>query len=164
VSPDPLPQYKAGEKCGVLGQAEMGVDWTIGVRNPFARDRILGKNAPPNGVAIATSGNYGRFVEMGDHRYSHIIDPRTGYPVEGMAGVTAVAPDATNTDAMSTGLFVLGTQASLNVLRSFPGGEAIFIPDRGPIEIQLTAGMAKLFVPLPEFAAAIKILPMPPNP
>jgi thiamine biosynthesis lipoprotein len=148
-----------GGNIRVLGQAEAGENWTIGVRNPFEREQMLGKIALPSGMAVATSGNYERFVEMGGRRYSHIVDPRTGYPVEGMAGVTVVAPDATTSDALSTGLFVLGSQASMNVLKSSPGSEAMFIPDRTPIEIWLTSGMAKLFAPLPEFRSSMRILP-----
>jgi len=148
-----------GGNIRVLGQADSGTNWTIGVRNPFEREQMLGKIALPNGMAVATSGNYERFVEMGGRRYSHIIDPRTGYPVEGMAGVTVVAPDASMSDALSTGLFVLGSQASLDVLKSLPGAEALFIPDRARIEIWLTAGMERLFVPHPESASSVKILP-----
>ena len=148
-----------GGNIRVVGQAETGINWTIGIRNPFEREQILGKIALPDGAAIATSGNYEQFVEWGGRRYSHIINPRTGYPVEGMAGVTVVAPDAAMSDALSTGLFVLGMQAGLKILKAAPGVEAMFIPDCDPIEIWLTAGMAKMFVPLPEFASSLRRLP-----
>ncbi len=150
-----------GGNIRVVGRADRGSDWMIGVRNPFEKDRILGKIALPDGMAVATSGNYERFVEMGDRRYSHIIDPRTGYPVEGMAGVTVIAPDATMSDALSTGLFVLGIKDGLPVLRSLPGVEVIFIPDRDPIRIHLTQGMAKFFVPRPEYASAVIVENIP---
>ena len=146
-----------GGNIRVIGQAGKGTQWTIGVRNPFAREQILGKISLPDGTAVATSGNYERFVDIGDRRFSHIIDPRTGYPVEAMAGVTVVAPDATVSDALSTGLFVLGINSSRGVLQSFSGVEAIFIPDRDPIRIHLTKGMARLFVPLPEFASSVTV-------
>lgn len=151
-----------GGNIRVLGQAEPGVSWTIGIRNPFDRGEVLGKITLPDGRAVATSGNYERFVDVGGRRYCHIIDPRSGYPVEGMAGVTVVAPDATMSDALSTGLFVLGMQAGHQVLQALPGAEAIFIPDRDPIEIWLTTGMAKLFESRPELKSSVRILP--PNP
>ncbi len=146
-----------GGNIRVIGQAGKGTRWTIGVRNPFAKEQILGKISLPDGAAVATSGDYERFVEIGDRRFSHIIDPRTGYPVEAMAGVTVVAPDATMSDALSTGLFVLGIKSGRGILRSFPGVEAIFIPDRDPIRIHVTKGMTRLFVPLPEFASSVTV-------
>jgi thiamine biosynthesis lipoprotein len=147
-----------GGNIRVLGQAGRHDTWTIGVRNPFDRERLLGKIGLPAGHAIATSGNYERFIEMGGRRYGHIIDPRTGYPVEGLAGVTVVCPDATMADALSTALFVLGIEAGLDVLAKLPGAEALFVPDRDPIEISVTAGLEKVFVPLPEYAASVRVL------
>jgi thiamine biosynthesis lipoprotein len=147
-----------GGNIRVLGQADPGVMWTIAVRNPFDRDEVLGKLALPNGLAVATSGNYERFVEIAGKRYAHIIDPRSGYPVESMAAVTVVSPDATRADALSTGLFVLGIQEGLRTLEQFPGTEAMFIPDRSAIEVWITPGMAKLFSPLPDIKSSVKIL------
>ncbi len=147
-----------GGNIRTVGQAEPGVNWTIGVRNPFEREVIVGKLSLAAGMAVATSGNYERFVELGGRRYSHIIDPRTGYPVEGMAGVTVVAPDATMTDGLSTGLFVLGAAKGKELLRRVPSANALFIPDKSPIEIWITPGMKAVFVPLPEFSSSVRIL------
>jgi thiamine biosynthesis lipoprotein len=147
-----------GGNIRVMGQARPGEAWTVGVRNPYDRELVLGKIGLRDGMAVATSGNYERFVEMAGRRYSHIIDPRTGYPSEGMAAVTVVCPDATMTDAMSTSLFVLGMEAGREMMRKLAGVEAAFIPDRYPVEIWLTAGMAKLFNPAPEFASSIRML------
>ncbi len=148
-----------GGNIRVLGQAEPDVTWTIGIRNPFDRQHVLGRVFLPDGMAVATSGNYERFVEMGGRRYSHIIDPRTGYPVEGMAAVTVVSPDATTSDVLSTALFVLGPESGLEVLSHLPGTEALFIPDRDPIEVWLTPGMAGLFSSLPEVESSVRVLP-----
>jgi thiamine biosynthesis lipoprotein len=73
-----------------------------------------------------------------------------------MAGVTVICPDATQSDALSTGLFVLGMEASLKVIRELPGVEALFIPDRDPIEIWVTPGMERAFIPLPEFVPSVR--------
>ncbi len=145
-----------GGNIRVLGQAQPGADWTIGVRDPFDRGTLVGKLRLPDGMAVATSGNYERYVDMGGRRYAHIIDPRTGLPVEGMAGVTVIAPDATTTDALSTGLFVLGVEAGTKVLRGVPGAAALFVPDRQPVELWLTPGMEGFFQPVPEYAGAIR--------
>jgi thiamine biosynthesis lipoprotein len=147
-----------GGNIRALGRAEAAYDWTIGVRNPFDKQQVVGKISLPDGMAVATSGNYERFVEMSGRRFSHIIDPRTGYPVEGMAGVTVVAPDAAMADALSTACFVLGLGPSLEVLRKMAGAEALFIPDRYPVELWVTPGMARLFAPLPELARSVRLL------
>jgi thiamine biosynthesis lipoprotein len=147
-----------GGNIRVIGEARRGEQWTVGVRNPFDRERVLGKIGLRDGMAVATSGNYERFVEMAGRRYSHIIDPRTGYPVEGMAAVTVVCSNATMTDALSTSLFVLGMKAGKGMIEKLPEVDAAFIPDRYPVEIWLTPGMAELFQPLPEFASSIRIL------
>jgi len=103
--------------------------WRTGVRNPFAEGSCAAQFLLTNGEAVATSGNYERFVEIANTRYAHIMDARTGRPVTGMAGVTAVAPTAMLADALSTTLFVLGPEAGVVFLKRYPGCEAIWIPD-----------------------------------
>ena len=109
--------------------------WRTGVRNPFAAvDDDLPAHAAvivlADGEAVATSGNYERFVERDGHRISHILDGRTGEPVEGMAGVTVLAPTAMMADGLSTALFVLGPEAGMKFLsRHHPGTAALWIPD-----------------------------------
>jgi len=83
-------------------------EYRIGVRHPrHPRDASqLISTVPLLGQAIATSGDYERFVVLDGRRYSHIMDPRTGYPVGDMASVTVVAPRALTTDILSTAIFV----------------------------------------------------------
>jgi FAD:protein FMN transferase len=152
----PAAMMDFGGNIRVLGQPEPGENWTIGVRDPFDHEQLIGKLSLPDGTAVATSGNYERFVEMGGRRYGHIVDPRTGVPVEGMAGTTAIAPDAAMSDALSTSMFVLGIQEGINELRRLPGTAALFVPDRQPLEIWLAPGMGKYFEPLPEYAGALR--------
>lgn len=124
--------------------------WTLGVRNPFETDEILGNLRLEDGMSVSTSGHYEQFVTIDDVRYAHIMDPRTGCPVQGMAGVTVVAPTATEADAMSTTLFVMGMDEGVAMLaRTGRHVEALYVPDREPIEIWVTPGMAKLFDPIP---------------
>jgi len=132
--------------------------WKIGVRNPFQRDLIVGVLSLTGGMAVATSGNYERFVTIGGKRYSHILDPRTGYPAQGMAGVTVISETALEADALSTALFILGIEGSRPVLSRLPSSEALFIPDRKPLEIWLTPGFQKHFTPNPEHAGAVRII------
>jgi len=75
-----------------------------------------------------------------------------------MAGVTIVAPTAVETDALSTSLFVLGIAAGAEALRLCPGTEALFVPDRQPVEIWVTPGFARLFEPVPEWKGAVRVI------
>lgn len=109
--------------------------WRTGVRNPFA---AIDDSRPPHaavitlapGEAVATSGNYERFVEKDGHRISHIIDGRSGKPVEGIAGVTVIARSAMMADALSTTLFVLGPKEGTAFLaRHYPETAVLWIPD-----------------------------------
>jgi FAD:protein FMN transferase len=124
--------------------------WQIGVRDPFDGSRILGKIALPGGMAIATSGSYERF--------SHIIDPRTGYPVADTASVTVLCPDAVTADALSTAFFVVGRKGAVELLKKVPSVELLVVPDRYPPPLWLTPGFAKIFSPVPELASSVRLL------
>ncbi len=93
--------------------------YTIGVRNPRQREAQLG-TVPMLGQAIATSGDYERFVMLEGKRFSHIMDPRTGMPVAGMASVTVVAADAVVTDYLSTAIFVNRGEHMEPILEAHP--------------------------------------------
>ena len=107
-----------------------GGNWRTGVRNPFEQDKLAAAFDLRPGEAVATSGNYERFVERDGVRYSHILDARTGKPTTGIAGVTVVAASAMLADGLSTTLFVLGPEAGMEFLeRHYPGTAALWIPD-----------------------------------
>jgi FAD:protein FMN transferase len=137
-----------GGNIRVAGEAAPGRPWTVGIRNPFAPDRLLGTFSLADGMAVATSGHYERFIEIDGVRYAHIMDPRTGEPVRGLAGVTVVARSAAEADALSTALFVAGTEAGTALLRTFPGAHAVFVPDTQPPRVLPTPGFPNL-VPAP---------------
>jgi FAD:protein FMN transferase len=134
-----------GGNIRVAGQASRGTDWNIGIRNPFERNKTIAQVRISPGRAVATSGQYERFVEIEGRRYGHIIDPRTGYPASGLAAVTVLAPEAVTADALSTSLFVLDLEASLTVLQN-AHAEALFIPDKEPLELWATPGLASHLV------------------
>lgn len=150
-----------GGNIRVLGESRKDHPWRIGVRNPFNREDIIGVLTLTNGMAVATSGNYERFVTIAGRRYAHIIDPRNGRPVEGMAGVTVIARTATETDAMSTALFVMGMDRAGDALRELPGCGAMFVPDRQPMEIHVTQTFARQFEPDRRYVAAVRRLSIP---
>lgn len=123
--------------------------WRVAVKNPFKPSENLGVLLLKNGHAVATAGNYKRFVTIGQHFYSDIIDPRSGSPVEGMASVTVISPSAAEADALSTALFVLGVEDGLRALRKTASPGAMFVLDKQPLEIWLTDGFAAQFIPEP---------------
>ena len=147
-----------GGNIRCYGKATPERPWKIGVRDPFDTDNMLGSLTIASGMAVATSGNYERFVTIKGKRYAHIIDPRSGYPVKGMVGVTILSPTATEADAMSTALFVAGIQGAPALLAKVPGTQALLVPNRKPVEIWVTPGFAEVFTPLPEYEQSVHLL------
>jgi thiamine biosynthesis lipoprotein len=148
----PVVLMDLGGNVRCRGEPHPGIPWRIGVRNPFDRDELVGVLRVPSGMAVATSGNYERFVEINGERYTHIIDPRTGWPVKGMASVTVVSPDGTESDALSTALFVAGVKEAKDILSRLPGNEALLIPDEQPPRLLASPGFRRIFEPLPHWA------------
>lgn len=102
-----------------FGRRADGKRWRVGVRNPFAQS--LMETLEIEAAAVCTSGNYERFVEIRQKRYSHIVDPRTGWVAEMTPSVTVVAPTAAVADAWATALSVLGVDG----MRLIPSGSRI---------------------------------------
>ena len=119
-----------GGNLRALGEAApKSHGWRTGVRNPFDKQMLIARFLLRDGEAVATSGNYERFVDIHGTRYAHILDPRTLTPVSGVASVTVTAPNATLADALSTTLFVLGPERGARLLNHYPACEALWIPD-----------------------------------
>jgi thiamine biosynthesis lipoprotein len=110
---------EAGGNMTVIGKNAEGKKWIIGVKNFFRKSGHVEQIEVEN-MAVSTSGDYERFVVIDGHRYSHIIDPRTGMPVEGAASVTVIARDGMTADAWSTAASVLGSTRALEMLRKDP--------------------------------------------
>ena len=98
----------------------------IGIMDPEAPDRYLAVQEMRGGCA-ATSGNYERYVSIGGKQYTHIMDPRTGEPVEGMLSVTVVTPCGTDSDALSTAVFVRGAEYAREICRKIPGTGVLIV-------------------------------------
>ena len=94
------------------GRNARGELWRIAVEQPAAGARRVQRAFPLRDLAVATSGDYRNFFELNGKRYSHTIDPRSGYPVaHRLASVTVLDPSAMSADAFATGLLVLGEEA-----------------------------------------------------
>lgn len=96
-----------GGDLTVLGDVH-GKPARIGVRSPSADQPVAAIDAR-SGETVVTSGNYERFIEIDGHRFTHVLDPRSGYPVEHTAAVTVVHTDAMLADAAATALMVGGS-------------------------------------------------------
>ena len=95
--------------------------------------------------SIATSGDYEKYFEQDGERYCHLIDPRTGYPVQGVASVTVLADTAMHADALSTAVFALGAEAGLALLERLPGVEGVIAAKRQRkregLDVRMTSGL-----------------------
>ncbi|WP_025688334.1 FAD:protein FMN transferase [Paenibacillus zanthoxyli] len=118
-----------------LGTKPGGAQWNIGLQDPDkSRGTQLGTIKISDEV-IDASGVYERFFMQDGVRYHHILDPRTGYPSQnGLKSVTIMSPNATDADALSTGVFLMGYEEGLTYLESLPEKvEAFFITDDNKI-------------------------------
>jgi thiamine biosynthesis lipoprotein len=105
--------------------------WEIGVQDPTRSGKVA-LTVPLRDRALSVSGSYERFFEKDGVTYSHIVDPRTGRPVQGILSVAVLADSATSGDALDDVLFVLGPEAGRVHLGRVPGAEAfVFLPQRG---------------------------------
>ena len=111
------------------GKKPDGTDWTVGITNPLNKEQIFSW-LPVVNSAIATSGNYEKYIDIEGKRYSHIIDPRTGYPVQGVVSVSVLAPSAELCDALATSVFVLGVEAGLDLINQLKGVSCMIVDDQ----------------------------------
>jgi len=122
----------AGGDLVVFGFQEDGAPWRVGIANPLDRNRVFAW-LDLTDQAIVTSGDYENFIELDGKRYSHILDPRTGWPVEELRSVTIVCPDGELADALATGVSVLGVQKGLSLVNRLKGIEAMLVDKDGVI-------------------------------
>jgi len=114
------------------GKQPSGNDWTIGIadpnsaRHPFSYLSI-------SDLAIATSGNYEKYVMIGGKRYSHTIDPKTGLPVHGIKSVTIICPNAEIADAMATPVMIMGIRVGLDMIDQMKGVACLIVDDNDQI-------------------------------
>ncbi len=107
-------------------------DWKVAITNPMDKNKVFALLPITNG-AVATSGNYEKYVNFNGKRYTHIIDPRTGYPSTGIISVTVFAPIAELADALATSVFVMGKETGIDRINQLPKIECIIIDNKGNI-------------------------------
>ena len=130
-----------GVKAGIInasgdmntwGRQANGDFWKVAITNPLNKKNAFGL-LPIKSGAVVTSGNYEKYVVFNGKRYSHIIDPRTGYPSSGIISATVFAPKAELADALATSIFVMGVEVGINIINQLPKVECIIIDDKGNI-------------------------------
>ena len=114
------------------GKQPNGQPWKIGITNPFKPEKLLAV-VPLNQGAVTTSGSYEKFVIFNGKRYSHIINPATGYPATGLCSVTVFGPNAETANGLSTSMMVLGQTEGLLLLQKFPDYSCVMITDNGKV-------------------------------
>ena len=114
------------------GKQPNGELWTVGIVNPMNKNKVFA-TFPLDNSAVETSGNYEKFVTFNGIRYSHIIDPRTGYPATGIVSVSVFAKQTEIADALATGIFVLGVDVGLDLVNQLKGIQCIIVDDKGKI-------------------------------
>jgi thiamine biosynthesis lipoprotein len=102
--------------------------WTIAIAPLEPANQAA--DLPPlllHNAAVSTAGDAERFVIIDGHRYSHIINAKTGQAVEDRASVTVVAPDGGTADALETTVYILGPERGLKLVEDTPGAAAIYV-------------------------------------
>ena len=119
-----------GGNIFALGNAPGGKNWKTGVLDPRNKGKLL-HNFELTNRAISTSGNYERFFEIEGKRYSHIINPVTGVPCQGIISVTVVADSAEEADALSTAIFVMGEEKGLQFAKFIKNIKVLMLKEEG---------------------------------
>lgn len=110
------------------GMQPNGQAWTIGIADPNQSGSIF-SYLNVSDMAVATSGNYEKFVVINGKKYSHTIDPRTGLPITGIKSVTILTPNAELADALTTPVAIMGIEAGLDLINQLHQVECIIIDD-----------------------------------
>lgn len=114
------------------GKQPDGQSWTVGIVNPMNKNKVFA-TFPLDDSAVETSGSYEKYVTFNGKRYSHIIDPRTGYPATGIVSVSVFAKQTEIADALATGIFVMGVEVGLDLVNQLKGIGCIIVDDKGVI-------------------------------
>lgn len=129
-----------GGEIFARGTKPDGKPWVVGIEKPSAdwdSERVVQQRVELEDKGIVTSGSYRKYVERDGKRYSHCIDPMTGYPVEhNLLSATVIAENATWADALASVCMVMGMERSLELIKTLEGVEVyyIFVNDRNELE------------------------------
>ncbi|MGJ8738126.1 FAD:protein FMN transferase [Zobellia laminariae] len=108
------------------GTKATGEKWLIGIANPLSEEKIFSW-LPVVESSVATSGNSEKYVTFDGVKYSHILDPRTGYPSTGINSVSVFAKSAELCDALATAVYIMGKEDGLALINQLGVTEVILI-------------------------------------
>lgn len=123
-----------------VGGVKDGRRWRLGIQDPRGPGNRSFATIDLSDSTLSTSGDYERFFMKDGRRYHHIIDPSTGEPAQGCRSVTIISRSAVLADGLSTGVFLLGPQAGLALLRRLPDVDAVIVTSTN--EVLTTPGLA----------------------
>jgi thiamine biosynthesis lipoprotein len=113
--------------------------WRLGINDPRGAPNDSFATVALRDATFSTSGDYERFFIKDGARYHHILDPDTGQPARGCRSVTIVAKSATLADGLSTGVFILGPHAGMELVEQLPDVEAVIVSEQN--EVLISTGL-----------------------
>ena len=117
-----------GGNIYAMGSKIDGSTWNIGLQDPFQVSGVNFGLVKVSDKSVVTSGDYERYIVHNEKKYHHILDNKTGYPVDNeITGITVVSDKSIDGDALSTTLFVLGIEEGLKFIEGLDDIDAIFI-------------------------------------
>jgi len=119
----------AGGDSRIIGD-KRGRPWMMGIQHPRKKPGVA-VGLPLSDTAISTSGDYERYFDEDGQRHHHIISPSTGKSASGVISASVIGPEAISTDALSTTVFILGTEKGLALIEKLPAFDAIIIDAQG---------------------------------
>ncbi len=114
------------------GMNEQGMPWKVAIVDPDNPSQTIADFDLTN-AAVATSGNYEKFVLIGGKKYSHTINPKSGYPIQGIKSVSVFAPMAELADALTTPIAVMGVEVGLDLVNQLNGIFCVIIDDENRV-------------------------------
>lgn len=120
------------------GTRETGEKWMVGITNPVEKNKIYSW-LPVVESSVATSGNYEKYIVFKGEKYSHIIDPRTGYPTKGVTSVSIFSKRAELCDALATAVFIMGRDSGIHLINQLDGVEVVLVD--GENKVHKSAGI-----------------------
>lgn len=140
-----------GGESRARGKNSKGEWWTIGINTPKPEAELTDftRIIQLENKSVSTSGNYRNFYEVDGGKYSHIIDPRTGYPMRSnLLSASVFAENCLEPDALATGFMVMGLDKAYELASRLEGIEAMFIysDEQGNLQVKSTPGIEKMLV------------------
>lgn len=132
----------------VIGQSprDGGAPWTIAIKDPNDPEKSQLGILKASDQHVNTSGVYERYLEVGEQRYSHILNPKTGFPFDNdIASITLLisGEDASNGDGLSTMIYALGTKKGYEYVQTLENVQAVFVDKDG--KVYITEGLKDKF-------------------